>query len=284
MNSNSLTKPRINVDLFNLIDNYVTDIIISYLKIKDYKKINTYFNEIAKNKASSIISKNIKKLNLDMIHYMNRMAEIEFSSYYNDNFEIEIDNIMKNDIILFYKKVIPVVQRNNTKCEYIITKQLEYLRMNLYEYIRLSMVRVEFEMSEVYTNNLEMLSLQRKLMILSLDFIKSEHFIDLELEYTFCNKYIDNNYSIESTMFHIENLLYMSIIQFLAEKNIRLNSFCDEYILYIVMKDIFNEIILAIKDRLNAICAQKNNKVNYDKLIMYIEPTVLVKNNYYMFK
>lgn len=269
----------------DIIDENLLKIIADYLSVKDYKNINKVFNKLAKNKASIIISKNLQKFNIDIVYYMNKMAEIEFASYYSDNFEAEINDTMKNYIITFYKKVIPVVQRNYKKCEYIIEKQLDYLEINLQEYIRISTVRVEFEMSDVYLNNTEMVILQRKLTMLALEFKKTDKLLELDLEYEFCNKYVNERNGMETSLFHIENLLYMSIIEFLAGLNFRLNSFCDEYILYIIMKDISHELILAVKDRLNALAmGEKENKVNYNLLIENIEPSVLIKNNYYMFK
>lgn len=257
---------NINLDCF--------EIITSFLKVEEYKHINKQFNLKARQIASKLIFNQIKKLHTQRIYIEDRIDNIvsEYFLYRN------LDNIIQNnglDILLsYYKQCIPITKRSVNNCDILIKEQSDYVYEYIKEYNNISCIRVEYDMSEVYENNLEMIELQMKLSNLKLTFKKECYEYKDNLEYIFCDKIINENLSIESAVFYIENILYINVVDFLASKKIRLNHFCDEYIVFSCMKDLLVEIKQAYKDRLNSI----RDKKDFNNLINCIEPEVLIDN------
>ncbi len=255
---------NVNTDCF--------DIITSFLKIGEYKHINKQFNSKAKLIASKIIFKQVRKLHRQRIYTEDRIDNI-LSEYFLHK---DLDNIIQNNginiLLSYYKQCIPITKRSIYNCKILIKEQTKYVYEYIKEYNNISSVRVEYDMSEVYENNLEMIELQMKLSNLKLEFKKECYSRKDNLEYIFCDKMINENFSIESAVFYIENILYINIIDFLASKRIRLNHFCDEYIVFSCMRDLLVEIKQAYSDRLNVY------KRNFNNLVNYIEPEVLIEN------
>jgi len=271
------------MDFTNTLNVDCLDIITSYLTVGEYKHINIYFNKAAKEKAAILIFKHINIIHNNRIYIESKIDEIVFQ-YFISRDRHALDNIsdtMINTVMSYYKKCIPITKRNEHNCNILIHEQVKYIYEYINEYINISHIRVEYDMAEVYENNIEMNNLQLKLASLKLQFKKEYYCYKDNLEYIFCNKLIKENFSLESATFHIENMIYINVVDFLASKHIRLNHFCDEYIIFSFMKDLSIEIKQAYTDSLNSICYlnNKNKKtVNFNKLVDHIEPEVLIEN------
>ncbi len=250
--------------------------ISSYLSLSEYNKIDTLFNKIAKDKAARIITKYMKK-------WFNRCIVVETEMYkiveqYFLHRE-EYNLIDSNPVYEFYCKTLPITNRNCVSVENLVKKHSKYVSDYIFEYINISKIRVEFEMSEVYELNSEMIALQRKLNIIRLEMQRDTDINNMEIDIIFIEKIIKDNYSIESAMFYVENLIFLKTIEYLSEKKLRLNSFCDEYIIYCLLREsmdniantLFDKLILMSKDKLS------NIGIDFNKIIYTIEPEVLIE-------
>jgi hypothetical protein len=262
------------------------DIIVSYLAVSEYKKINKMFNGLARQTASAIISRYLKKWNGERIAIEIRTDNL-LHNYFthranNRTVQLVLESKEVNVIKLYYCKALTVTQRQFHTINTIIDEQAAYVADYVFEYINISKVRVEYDMSEVYELDRELREVQNRLHILKVEQKRDTDVETSGIENTFIDKLFLCNYSIESAVSHTENDIYMKTIEYLADRKIRLNSFCDEYIIYCLMEDIMSGVEEAVKQRLRAIAyssivARNNNTgIDFNRIVRVVEPEVLI--------
>lgn len=261
------------------------DIIVSYLTVGEYKKINKMFNALARQTASAIISRYLRKWNGERIDIEIRTDNLLHNYFIHRNnrtAQLVLQSREVNVIKLYYCKALSVTQRQFHTINTIIDEQAAYIADYVFEYINISKVRVEYDMSEVYELDRELREVQTRLHKLKIEQKRDTDVETSGIENTFIDKLFLCNYSIESAVSHIENDIYMKTIEYLADRKIRLNSFCDEYIIYCLMEDIMSGVEETVKQRLRAmaycsIVAKNNNTgIDFNKIVQIVEPEVLI--------
>lgn len=261
------------------------NIIVSYLAVSEYKKINKMFKALARQKASAIISRYLKKWNEERVDIEIRTDNLlhnYFTHRSNRTAHLVLQSREVNVIKLYYCKALSITQRQFHIINTIIDEQAAYIADYVFEYINISKLRVEYDMSEVYELDRELREVQNRLHMLRIEQQRDTYIEISGIENTFIDKLFLCNYSIEAAVSRIENDIYMKTIQYLADRKIRLNSFCDEYIIYCLMENIMSSIEETVKQRLRAIAynstVSRNNNtgIDFDRIVRVVEPEVLI--------
>lgn len=257
-------------------------IIANFLTVREYKNINKWFNELAKNNASFIISRYLKKWQLDSAYVEVRMDRFLNEYFADTNTEILLRSNAVNVVYDYYKKSLAITKRSFNTTNILIDEHAAYVADYVLAYVNISKVRVEYDMSEVYEIDRDLQALQKKLHVLKLEQKRDTDIETSSIENMFIDKLVLCNFSIESAVSYTENEIYMRTIEYLADRKIRLNTFCDEYITYCLLGEIMEGLEESLKSRLRAVAynsvVARNNKsgIDFNRIVQIVEPEVLI--------